>query len=249
MTCSIMTCEMNNFEIEWSFCSALMQSFVVDWAQSTNFLSLLAVLNQPRSSVCLSVFRNRKTAKHGHRESLIPQHFCQFFQREVIMLISAQWGAADAEIKVPSGENTELKRSPFKAWSRPLYSHTCYTYCQGFLPQSTNELTSLPISTLRSIHLHFLQNLSRFFPDVILCGWLGSKHQLIYVMKNRSGFGNFHIAQLWHLIEKSLPMYDCCDLKYYVLDTISTILFHFKYYSMHGNFVLKNHSVAVQSVS
>ena len=25
-----------------------------------------------------------------------------------------QWGAADAEIKVPSGENTELKRSPLK---------------------------------------------------------------------------------------------------------------------------------------
>ena len=25
-----------------------------------------------------------------------------------------QWGAADAEIKAPSGENTELKRSPFK---------------------------------------------------------------------------------------------------------------------------------------
>ena len=25
-----------------------------------------------------------------------------------------QWGAADAEIKVPSGENRELKRSPFK---------------------------------------------------------------------------------------------------------------------------------------
>ena len=26
-----------------------------------------------------------------------------------------QWGAVDAEIKFPSGENTELKRSPFKA--------------------------------------------------------------------------------------------------------------------------------------
>ena len=39
-----------------------------------------------------------------------------------------QWGAADAEIKVPSGENTELKRSPFKAWSRSVYSHTCYAY-------------------------------------------------------------------------------------------------------------------------
>ena len=45
-----------------------------------------------------------------------------------------QWGAADAEIKVPSGENTDLKRSPFKAWSRSVYSCTCYVYCQGFLP-------------------------------------------------------------------------------------------------------------------
>ena len=45
-----------------------------------------------------------------------------------------QWGAADAEIKVPSGENTELKRSPFQAWSRSVYSNTCYAYCQGFLP-------------------------------------------------------------------------------------------------------------------
>ena len=35
-----------------------------------------------------------------------------------------QSGAADAEIKVLSVENTELKRSPFKAWSRSVYSHT-----------------------------------------------------------------------------------------------------------------------------
>ena len=28
---------------------------------------------------------------------------------------SPQWGAADAEIEIPSGENIELKRSPFKA--------------------------------------------------------------------------------------------------------------------------------------
>ena len=45
-----------------------------------------------------------------------------------------QQGAADAEIKVPSVENTELKVSPFEAWSRSVYSHTCYAYCQGFLP-------------------------------------------------------------------------------------------------------------------
>ena len=32
-----------------------------------------------------------------------------------------QWGAVDAGIEVPSGENTELKCSPFKAWSRSVY--------------------------------------------------------------------------------------------------------------------------------
>ena len=74
---------------------------------------------------------------------------------------SPQWGAADAEIKVPSGENTELKRSPFHAWSRSVYSHTCYTYCQGFL-------FSCLFLHFRSIHLHFFQNLSRFFP-VLAC--------------------------------------------------------------------------------
>ena len=47
---------------------------------------------------------------------------------------SLQWGAADAEIKVPSGENLELKGFPFKVWSRSVYSHTCYAYCQEFLP-------------------------------------------------------------------------------------------------------------------
>ena len=47
---------------------------------------------------------------------------------------SPQWGAADAEINVSSGENTDLKRTPFKAWSRSVYSRTCYACCQGFLP-------------------------------------------------------------------------------------------------------------------
>ena len=39
----------------------------------------------------------------------------------VLAGLAPQWGAADAEIKVPSGENTELKRSPFKVWSRSVY--------------------------------------------------------------------------------------------------------------------------------
>ena len=60
-----------------------------------------------------------------------------------LFAFTPQWGAADAEIKVPSGENTELKRSPFKAWSRSVYSHTCYVYCQGFL--SFLLISTLPV--------------------------------------------------------------------------------------------------------
>ena len=47
---------------------------------------------------------------------------------------ATQWGAADGEIKVPSVENTDLKGSPSESWSRSVYSHACYAYCQGFLP-------------------------------------------------------------------------------------------------------------------
>ena len=85
-----------------------------------------------------------------------------------------QWGAANAEIKVPSAENTELKRSPFKAWSRSIYSHKCYVYCQEFLP--------CLFLTFQSIHLHFFQNLSRFF----LC-WLWVMHGSCVGPQNKIG--------------------------------------------------------------
>ena len=75
------------------------------------------------------------------------------------LIITPQRGAADAEIKVPSGENTELKPSPFKAWSRSVHSYTCYAYCQGFLP-----CLSLPFW---SIHLHFFKNLSWYFHSCV----------------------------------------------------------------------------------
>ena len=38
-----------------------------------------------------------------------------YWQQNIEIYCSPQWGAADAEIKVPSGENKEFKRSPFKA--------------------------------------------------------------------------------------------------------------------------------------
>ena len=50
-----------------------------------------------------------------------------------LFLLSLQWGVVDAEIKVPSGENTELKRSPFKAWNRSANSHATLTARDCFL--------------------------------------------------------------------------------------------------------------------
>ena len=101
--------------------------------------------------------------------------FCVVYVKDCIMpILSPQWEAADAEIKVPSGENIGLKRSPFKAWSRSVYSHTCYAYCQGFLPCLFLHCWS--------IHVHFIQNLSRFF----LC-WLWLTHGSCVGPQNKIG--------------------------------------------------------------
>ena len=86
--------------------------------------------------------------------------FFIFFMCVAIMhlfnTVTPQWRAEHAEIKVPSVQNTELKGSLFKAWSRSVYCYTCSAYCQGIHP-----CQFLPF---RSLHLHFLQNLSRVFP-------------------------------------------------------------------------------------
>ena len=48
-------------------------------------------------------------------------HFIVIVSSDHFPCVTLQWGAVEAEIKVPSGENTELKRSPFIAWSRSVY--------------------------------------------------------------------------------------------------------------------------------
>ena len=48
--------------------------------------------------------------------------------------LTQQWGTTDAKNKDPCVENPELKGSPFKAWSRSVFSQACYAYCKEFLP-------------------------------------------------------------------------------------------------------------------
>ena len=62
-----------------------------------------------------------------------------------------QWGAADAEIKVPSGDNTELNVLPLKPGvGQYIAIHATLIARDFFL-------------ALRSIHLHFFQTSSDFF--------------------------------------------------------------------------------------
>ena len=126
-----------------------------------------AVLNAVVEYIPLLMSTEHPQASHRQRWSFVSacgqSSACKHdFCLPLLLVSTPQWGAADAEIKVPSGENTELKRSPFKAWSKSVYRYTCYAYCQGFL--------SCLFLHFRSIHLHFFQNLSRFFP--VFCLWL-----------------------------------------------------------------------------
>ena len=95
-----------------------------------------------KSETYLICFRIELILKNSTKNEVHQISFCIWFRSKfmILTLLSVKktlqwgWGAADAEIKVPSGESTELKHSPFKAWSRSVYGHTCYVYCQGFLP-------------------------------------------------------------------------------------------------------------------
>ena len=127
-------------------------------------VSASTALSMTRSASALQMFIIRARRPPGFPLPPPPHLplWCSFYLSvSFCKRLTPRWGAADAEIKVPSGENTELKRFPFKAWSRSVYSRTCYAYCQGFLP-----CLFLPF---RSIHLHFfLKPLPTF--SCVSCG-------------------------------------------------------------------------------
>ena len=132
-------------------------------------LRVVALFPASRSVLCLissSLLLSPSSCRLYSLVISLPPHCLSSFLPAV--------GSCGRRIKVPSGEITELKRSPFKAWSRSVYSHTCYAYCQGVL-----LCLFLPFW---SIHLHFFQNLSRFFP----C-WLWLTHGSCIGPQNKIG--------------------------------------------------------------
>ena len=97
------------------------------------------------------------------------------------------------KLRAPSVENPELKGSPFKAWSRPIYSHACFTNCQGFLADL------YPPGPFTCI---FSPNLSRVFP-VLAVANTGSCMEL----QNKIGYaacGYRHLMQI--------PMLTACRI-------------------------------------
>ena len=108
--------------------------------------------------------------------SLLVMFFCFVFVPSPHAVIS--WPHSGElwtqKFKVPSDENTDLKRSPFKAWSRSVYSHTCCDYSQGFL---RCLFSTLPVHSPA-----FFPNLFRF----LLC-WLWLTHGSCVGPQNKIG--------------------------------------------------------------
>ena len=114
----------------------------------------LAYSNDSSLQLMILCFLNGLRREAALRRTIILNNCVCYLVCLVFILSAPQCRAA--EIKVPSYENTELKDSSFKAWSRSVYCHACYAYCQGFLPCSL---------LFRSIHLHF----SKTSPEFFLC--------------------------------------------------------------------------------
>ena len=106
------------------------------WIDKSISLSSKIRLSAPLSSWTLTAGLQRRIQAMEMRyyRKILRISYKDHFTNEEIRAKFPQWGSADAEIKVPSDENTELKGSHFKAWGGSVSRHACYAYDQGFLP-------------------------------------------------------------------------------------------------------------------
>ena len=182
-----MTCWINNSEIDWSLFSALMKSFVVDWAQSINLLGCLPLrkeklINKTETearSITLVVNRAISVGNQSFSVS------CQVCNRSVS-------GNAFCWLCVPAG-------SPSRGlclWHKPTELAHSFLFCSCFyfclygpfncilFHTFSRRLLAFPLCSSGLISaLLVLSTVSLFMkvslnPDTILCDWLGSKHPI-----------------------------------------------------------------------
>ena len=109
----------------------LQHTMAVFRPSSSEFRSVLI-----RPTCCMTLLRKSPLARRVlplNWSSILPQKHFQLLPNAAISPPAV--GSCGRRNIVPSDENAELKGSPFKAWSRSVYCHTCYAYCQGFLPR------------------------------------------------------------------------------------------------------------------
>ena len=106
--------------------------------------------------LCGLTLHDDNTSTPCHHWNAADPLFSRLLLLRLVPIPTPQWGAANAEIKVPSDENTELEGSLLKAWSRSIYCHAML----HLLPW----ISSLLISTLPVHSPAFFQNFSGVIP-------------------------------------------------------------------------------------
>ena len=97
------------FAPQWGIAHAEMKVPPAEYLYLLKAFLLKSAIGQNMTSYASPAAR--KSTFSGHSTSFFPNPLPNFYP---------QWGTADAEIKVLSVENPELKGPPFKAWSRPF---------------------------------------------------------------------------------------------------------------------------------
>ena len=135
-------------------CLYCKHSFISSWYLHTehcNILHVLPTLIVPASLV-LMFFCDLDD--HSACTHYITMHWCTHALHDQVTMPTLHCQVVVPVVSISHYTASTPLSSPFKACSRSVYSHTCYAYCQGFLP------CLLP--SFRTIHQLFFQNLSRF---------------------------------------------------------------------------------------
>ena len=148
---------------------------------------------RPITNLAAYVNHNKRSCQQRGQQSLPVLH--KLTRLPCCLSHPPRWGAADAEIKVPPGENTELKRSPFKAWSRSVYGHT-FRSRRSY--DSAPEISNIFAESINSIPLKAVstrQKRKSFF----LMGTILQKQQLNVEYRTYSGLSWSHFCSI-HLL-------------------------------------------------